>query len=634
MRKGLHKAFIVVAALMLAGCNSEDGFVSNGNTGGGGDGETPTAVAASMTLLASSPQMGSGGSIPVELSAIVQDASNNLMAEVPVTFSASSGALQTVQAVTDSGGRATALLTPGGDPSNRNINVSALAAGLSRTMAIAVTGTSIAITGESSATIGDSVVLTVTLRDSDGDPLSGRTVTVASARGNGLAASSLATNFSGQVTLTVTASVSGADTITVSADGASATHGIAVSSDEFVISVPDADATADATVTINACSAVIVGWSQNGVAMTGQNISFSTTRGVLYSDAGCGSPATSASTNGTGEARLYVRSNNAGPATLTAVTTTTGGPSTSRSINFIATQAVSLNLQASPATIGPNNGAQATQQQSTITATVRDLNNNLVANKAIRFSIVQDNSGGTLTSATAITNLQGRASTSYVSSSATTAKDGVIIRAEVEDTTTVNAMVNLTVAQSALFVRLGTGNEIEEPNPTTYRMPYTAIVTDSNGNAAAGVPLSISINPSDPNGSNPAYAKGRWVRTGGTPPWERDEDAVCVNEDLDMNGILDALEDTNGDLQLTPGNVASVPTSVVTGADGTFEFGIVYPQQYATWVHVRLTASASVDGTEALAYQDFWLPILSDDIADANVAPPGEVSPFGTGVCP
>lgn len=628
MRKGLHKAFIVVAALMLAGCNSEDGFVSNGNTGGGGDGETPTAVAASMTLLASSPQMGSGGSIPVELSAIVQDASNNLMAEVPVTFSASSGALQTVQAVTDSGGRATALLTPGGDPSNRTINVSALAAGLSRTMAIAVTGTSIAITGESSATIGDSVVLTVTLRDSDGDPLSGRTVTVASARGNGLAASSLATNFSGQVTLTVTASVAGADTVTVSADGASATHGITVSGDEFSMITPDADA----IVNINTCSAVSVGWNQNGVAMSGQSISFSTTRGILYSADNCLTPATSANTNGSGEATLYVRSNNAGPATLTVASA--GGPSTSRSINFVATQAVSLNLQASPATIGPNNGAQATQQQSTITATVRDADNNLVANKAIRFSIVQDNSGGALTSATAITNLQGRASTSYVSSSATTAKDGVIIRAEVEDTTTVNATVNLTVAQSALFVRLGTGNEIEEPNPTTYRMPYTAIVTDSNGNAAAGVPLSISINPSDPNGSNPAYAKGRWVRTGGTPPWERDEDAVCVNEDLDMNGILDALEDTNGDFQLTPGNVASVPTSVVTGADGTFEFGIVYPQQYATWVHVRLTASASVDGTEALAYQDFWLPILSDDIADANVAPPGEVSPFGTGVCP
>jgi hypothetical protein len=619
----------VAAALMLAGCNSDDGFVSNGNTGGGGDGdENPVIVASSLTLLASSPQMGSGGNTPVELSAIVQDASNNLMAEVPVTFSASSGALQTVQAVTDSGGRAIALLTPGGDPSNRTINVSALAAGLNSTMAIAVTGTNISVTGESSATIGDTVVLTVTLRDSDGDPLSGRTVAVGSAQGNGLAAPSLTTNFSGQVTLTVTTSVAGADTITVSADGATATHGIAVSGDEFAMIAPDADAVID----INTCSAVTVGWSQNGVAMSGQSIAFSTTRGILYSDAGCLTAATSANTDGSGEATLYVRSNNAGPATLTVAST--GGPSTSRSVNFVATQAVSMNLQASPSTIGPNNGAQAVQQQSTITATVRDGDNNLVANKAIRFSIVQDNSGGTLTSATAITNLQGRASTSYVSSSATTAKDGVIIRAEVEENTAVNATVNMTVAQSALFVRLGTGNEIEEPNPTTYRMPYTVIVTDSNGNAAAGVPLNISINPSDPNGSNPAYAKGQWVATGGTPPWGRVEDGLCVNEDLDMNGILDALEDTNGDSQLTPGNVASVPTSVVTEADGTFEFGIVYPQQYATWVHVRLTASASVDGTEALAYQDFWLPILADDISDANVAPPGETSPFGTGPCP
>lgn len=633
MWKDMRKTIVLLMALLLAGCNDE-GFIVGGTDPG--PGETPTGVSvASLKLLASSPQMGSGGSTPVDIVAIIQDSSNNLVADIPVTFSASSGALQTVQAVTDNAGRAIARLSPGGDPSNRTINVTALAGSLSSTVPVAVTGTSIAVTGENSTTLNDTVTLTVTLRDSDGGPLSNRTVTAVSSQGNSFlvpnptSSFSGTTNFSGQITVTVRAAVSGDDDITVSADGATASHRIAVSGDEFVMSVPDADATSNATVDINTCSPVVVGWSQGGVAMAGQVISFSTTRGTLYS-AGCGVTANSSFTDGSGEATLYVRSNNAGPATLTA--SVAGGPSTSRSINFVATQAVSINLQASPATIGPNNGSQTAEQLSTITATVRDGDNNLVANKAIRFSIVQDNSGGSLTSATAVTNLQGRASTAYVSSSATTAKDGVVIRAEVEDTPSVNTTAALTVAQSALFVRLGTGNTIEEPNATTYRMPYTVIVTDSNGNAAAGVRLNISVNPSDPNGPHAAYAKGEYNWNGDF--WEQDIQGLCVNEDIDMNGILGATEDTNGDAFLTPGNVASVPTSVLTDENGSFQFGITYPQQYANWVHVRLTAGTSVAGTESLAYQDFWLPIAASDLTNDDVPPPGVTSPFGTGACP
>jgi hypothetical protein len=97
---------------------------------------------------------------------------------------------------------------------------------------------------------------------------------------------------------------------------------------------------------------------------------------------------------------------------------------------------------------------------------------------------------------------------------------------------------------------------------------------------------------------------------------------------------MDLGEDTNLDGNLTPGNVASVPVNVVTDSNGTFEFGITYAQQFANWVHVRLTATASVDGTESVDFQDFWLPVAASDVNNIQVPPPGVVSPFGQGACP
>lgn len=620
----LRRTVAVMAVLLVAGCGGDE----NGFAGDGGDPATGVAVsAATLTLLASSPQLGSSGSASAVISAIVKDQRNNLLADVPVTFTASSGSLEvTPNAVTDAAGRVEAALTPGGDYTNRAITVTANAGNLTESVIIAVTGTSLTISGESSATLGDPVTLTIALRDSDGAPIAGRTLAVTSSQGNTLSAASLTTNSGGQVKVTVTATAAGTDTITVSAQGATASHAINVSGDEFSLLAP----AAGTSIEINSCEIVTASWMQTGSPVSGETLLFSATRGTLYSDAACTVPATSAVTNGSGEASLWIFSTNAGPSTLNAAAA--DGPSTSRVVNFIATDAATLNVQANPATIGPNDGNQVVQQESAVTVTVRDANNNLVSGKVIRFTIVQDNSGGTLTSATATTNLQGRASTSYVSSSATTAKDGVIIRAEVNDDPSINSTVTLTVARSALFVRLGTGNQIEEPNLTTYRMPYSVMVTDANGNAAAGVPLTLSVNPSDPNGPNPGYAKGSYSVVG--TAWVQNVDDECRNEDLNLNGIMDLGEDTNLDGNLTPGNVASVPPNVVTDSNGAFEFGITYAQQFANWVHVRLTATASVDGTESVDFQDFWLPVAASDVNNVQVPPPGVVSPFGEGACP
>ena len=289
----------------------------------------------------------------------------------------------------------------------------------------------------------------------------------------------------------------------------------------------------------------------------------------------------------------------------------------------MATTANSIELQADPATIGPNDGNQTITQQSTITATVRDTNNNLVKNKVIRFSITQDNSGGSITTATATTNSLGKATTTYVSSAATTALDGVIIRAEVEDTPAVNTTVALTVAQSELFVILGTGPVIVSYSNTQYNKQYVVLVTDASGNAVEGAQVSIAVNPL-------VYWKG--FRTYNGTLWAQTITAgPCANEDLNENGILDAGEDINGNGRLDPGNVVSAPSTVVTGADGSFEFDQIYAKDYGEWVRVKLTASGEVSGTEATHTVPFTLPVAAGDLTNESIEPPGLVSPFGTG---
>lgn len=628
MGKNIIKAAVIVLGMLLIGCRHDDAFVGDdtGTTTG------TQSAAASLTLLAGSPQVGSSDSSSVSITAIVKDGNNNLVSDIPVVFTASSGALAVTQSTTDAAGQALATLGPGGDFSVRTITVTAVAGKLSQNVAVAVTGTTLSVDGDSAVTLGNTASINITLKDSDGNPIANRAVLVTSALNNPLSAPTLTTNTSGQISLTVSATHSGTDTITASAEGVTANRTLTISSDQLQVTAP----VSNASINIGDCAPVTINYQQNGAAATGKTINFSATRGILYSDANtCSVTATSAVTNGSGVATLYIKSTNAGPSTITAFVT--NGPTASRAVSFVATTPATIDLQAFPATIGPNNGSQ-TQQQAAITAIVRDAANNLVANQVVRFSIVQDNSGGTLTTSTATTDSLGRASTAYISSAATTAQNGVVIRAEMGSNSAINKTVSLTVAQSPLFVRLGTGNLIIAQSQTVYDKKYTVIVTDASGNAAPGVHVSVSIAPL-------AYTKGTYVF--GTATWDlaafggasgspQSTANECPSEDLNQNGILDSGEDDvppngigNGNGKLDPGNVASVPSSVTTGSDGTYEFDIIYPKQYANWVKVRLTATTSVAGTESSDSAVFWLPIASDDVSDQNTPPPGMPSPFG-----
>jgi hypothetical protein len=608
MRKPSYLA-ILLMTLVVASCGDN---TIVGTTGG--NGAPPGSVAVSrVSVLASSPSLPSGAGQTLTMSVIVSDANNVAMEGVTVVMSSNSGTLTVANPVTDARGVVTGALNAGGDPSNRTITVNATAGGVTGSVTVNVIGTTLSISGPSALPQGDSATYTIVLADAAGKGIANQTVDVSSANGNTLAANTLTTDVGGQAQVQVTASVASMtpDTLSANALGLTATTSLNVSNDSFAITAP----AAGSEIVLNTPTAVDLTWTIGGVNQDGQAINFSATRGTLS--------ATSAVTAG-GVASVTISSTNAGPAIITA--SNGAGTSTQVQVEFVATVPVSIDVQANPFTIGPS-------EQSAISAIVRDASNNLVKNAVVLFDL-QDTTGGQLSVASAVTNSQGRAQTFYTSSTSTSANNGVVVTATVQSNPAIFRSVNLTVAQRELFLSIGTGNSIFEPNTAQYRKEFVVQVTDSQGNGVSGVTVQAGI-------LSNSYRKGFWFFDLIASAWVQTITAgPCADEDVNRNGQLDAGEDANLSGRIEAGNIATA--SAQNGAGGTFMtdaggFGIVdifYPQDHAQWVHVTLQATTSVQGTEFAESSNFILPISGEDVDDANEAPPGSISPFGqSGSC-
>jgi hypothetical protein len=546
------------------------------------------------------------------ISVIVRDTNNVAMEGVTVIMSSDSGTLTVTNPVTDQSGIVTASLNGGGDPTPRTITVTADAQGVLGSVNVGVIGTSLDVDGPSALAANDQATYTVVLTDAAGRGIPGRSVDISSSAGNTLSSTTLTTDVSGQAQFTLTATAAGADTITATALGVTATTNLNVSNDSFVLTAP----AAGAQLVLNAATPVSLTWTIGGVPQAGQTITFSSTRGTLS--------APTAITDGAGIATISIQSTNAGPAVITA--SNASGTSTQVQVQFIADMPASIDVQANPFTLGPN-------EQSQITAIVRDASNNLVTNAIVQFDL-QDVTGGQLSVASATTGTQGRASTFYTSSQTTSAGGGVVVTATVQGTA-ISDSVALTVAQREVFISIGTGNSIFEPNSAQYRVEFAIQITDSQGNGVQGVTVQTGI-------LSNAYYKGFWFYDALASQWVQNVTAgPCIDEDINnRNGVLDPGEDLNGSGQIEAGNIATV-ASQVTGT-GTFTtdaagFGIVdvyFPQDHARWVHVTLTATTAVQGTEFSQTSTFILPINGEDVDNENEVPPGQVSPFGlSGTC-
>jgi len=531
--------------------------------------------------------------------------------------------------------RAIAELTNGADPSNRTITVTATSDDVSSTITVQVIGTELSITCPPALALGGTGNCSIILTDFQGSGIES-SVDVSSANGNTLSDTTVQTLNSGPVTVVLTADNSGLDTLTATGLGETDTADVDVSGDIFSIQTP----VQDQELALNTNEL----WTQGGAPQVGEVITFTSTRGAIVGGNGDGT----ATTDGAGVATIQVNSSSAGPATITVINTAL--TITNVGVEFVADTPATLDLQANPLTVG-------VAKQSTITATVRDIDGNAVKNKIIAFVIEQDSTGNSFLSAgLAVTDSQGRATTVYTAGGVPSAANGVEIRATVQDPTAVTNTVLLTVAERAVDTAIGTGNLIFSPTTSLFSKEWAIIVTDTSGTApepVANTNVQASIR-------SVSFHKGFMELVDVDPTTGVDLDWVpnyaefgCADEDTDQDGFLTLAEDLNGNGSLEAGNRATLTalapgadalacgvisslggstTLVQTDSNGIARVCVVYPQSDNLWVNVRITALLTVFGTEYTESQAFTLEALAEDIDDETGPPPGRFSPWGQNV--
>ncbi len=626
-------ALLVAGSLALVGCadttasGGSSVFGSGGTTGttGPGPGPTPGPTGIQVQLLASSSQMPSAGTATVDLTAIVTDGTGQAVSGSVVTFSRGTDPSAFFTNITPAGGASdasgmvTAKLNLGANKSNRVINVSATTQGATGTTNVDVTGTTINVSGNTSLAFGASTTLTFTVTDSASAALQGFQMTITSATGNSIAPAGGTTNSAGQVVVVVTATAAGNDTLTASAAGAIKTQALTISGSSFAFTTP----AANVDIPLNTATAVSITWLIGGVPQAGQQVTFSSSRGVI-----AGSPST---TDGAGATPgVTVSSSTAGPAVITAQGPG-GNPAATLSVNFVATTASSISAQAVPGTVYITTGSPSqTNNLSTITVIVRDAANNLVKNASVNFGLT-DPTSGQLSAGSAITDITGSASVTYTAGTTSSPQNGVVVSAAITAVGGVpiapisaNPPASLTVAGQALLVRLGTDNLVESLPPVN-KKKWVAVVTDAGGNAVAGATVRFALRPG-------RFRTGFFVLPPPAPAqqvWFLLETSICPNEDTNFNGIIDAGEDYNGSGALEPPGVATVNPTAVTDASGIATATITYPKNYALWTEVILEGRSGVAGNDPPATATFVLPGLATDYNNLTVSPPGDISPFG-----
>lgn len=563
----------------------------------------------------------------VLVTAKVTDSNGAFVAGKTVTFQKiGTGDLLVNNPITDANGSATATFSAGSDRTNRTAEIiattstsSSSASSLEGRATIGITGTKISLSSNlNNLVLGDSATITATVVDGNNAPISGASVLLSSSNNNTITPGTTATtNSSGTaiVNVAINTAAGGTETVTATStplNSQAATITFSVTGTQFGFTAPAALSPLETRPPALATPVhtISVKWLENATPQVGKTIIFSSTRGVLSS--------TSAITNASGVASVTLSSTTAGSTTIEA-RDSLNTLSAKREVIFIAPNPTQISIQPSRNVLSP-------KQQTAVTATIRDALNNPVQDKIIAFSLIADDSGGSLSAATAKTDAGGNATINFTAGPSAGQTGGIEISATVQDvplvTTNPGSNAKLTVGGNAAFITLGTGNTMREVNESTYALPYTVLLTNSAGQPIANTEVTLSIVPVQ-------YFKGIYTRS---ITWTPVVSASCGNEDLDRDGILDPNEndgttsapDDNNDGLLWPGNVVTVSAgTVTTNASGFANFEVLYPQQYGSWLEVELSASTLVAGTESVNTATFVTTISVDDAKTAGNAPPG-----------
>lgn len=619
-------------ALFMAGCGG--GGAGGGGGSGGGGGGTPAATAKSIALASSATSVKSDNSDTVTITATVLDTNNVVLANQPVSFKASTGVIMAAGTSTDSNGKVTATFASGTlEKTNRTaiITVTVTGTSVSGSLPVQITGSTLSLsTGNTSPMAGIPVTVTATAKTFSAN-VPGQTLRYSiapSSTGSGsLNVLTGTTNSSGQAQVSFTGSAAGVVNLLVewlddqgaAVVSAIQSFNVQASGAAFQVNYP-----LPATGPNMACNAspcpvtlsttrtlsVNVPATIDGVPVG--SLRYATSLGswggsaktqIVNSPAGTDTQTFHADTNA-GNANVQIEAFSGANATGSLLATA----KLLFALSASAASAHTITLQANAYNLSPSTGG--TSSIATLTATVRDAANNAVGGASVLFELVNPTgSGEQIDPVVVSTNSLGVAQSTFIAGSQSTTQMSQI-KATVVGTGIVSLPMSITVGGTAGSIAIGTSTEVfSTNNNTSYKLPVTILVTDSNGNAVSGAVVSLSLWPLGYNqGNRPKTADGcPAVIT-----------AYYPNEDSNENLIWDAGEpDFNSDGSMTPAasTVGAVPTSVTTGTDGTATFDWIYLKEYADWIVARLRASTLVQGTEATTTAHIALPPSKDDVA-------------------
>lgn len=599
---------------------------------------TSTSV-LSLRVISNVNSISTGGTDVANITALVTNENNNAVAGQAVVFSSTGGVLQNISTLTDDNGEASATLKLPQDFQNQDIVVTVSAENANADVKITALGSTLEVTGPATLVAGDQAELVIRLIAGNDEPIANQIIDVISTAGNSITPANAVTDPDGQVSVMI-GSENSNDTVLVSAlnGTVSAAHRFEVAADLLKF----ADNVRDAEIPVGVNSNIVVTWTSEGTPVVGRPLRFSITAGSITS------PST-VTTNQSGQASISVLSSSAGPAKLSVEANDTGKPKTSVDIEFVATVAHDVSIDASTSLVNTN-------ETSTIFALVTDALGNPVKNQEVDFNSA-DLKGGQLNPASAITNSAGVASVTFTAGDNATDVNAIELQSTVKGTLIRDTM-QLTVFKRSLNVTLGTSNDVLiKPLGTQYAMPFIVQVADGSGTPLENATVKLSVRPI-------FYAKGEMVlvdKNGLTnenatlagedfipSSWVVSSTSiVCPTEDINGNRLLDTIgpdnEDTNNNGSLDPQDPASLTAvsgdeyatlsggALSSDANGSGFFELLYPASNSAWAYVEITARAEALGSESEDSFRTVLPLPSAEVKAVDENPANHISPYGSG---
>ncbi|TQV61398.1 MAG: hypothetical protein FNT29_11645 [Halothiobacillaceae bacterium] len=600
--------------------------------GGGGGGllDNPndtTTPPASILVTADKTSIVTDNLDTATLQAVVKDASNRLLKDVPVEFTSSlpTGDLRVLSSKTDASGVIEATFKSGTSYSTGLAIISAKVKGtaLSGSMPIVVEGSNLAADlAEITLQTGQSQALTYTATTGGGEPARNVPIcldfdsTYLQVSGNLSATPDCAHAIhtdaaTGRATLSVQAMAQGNTTLRAEALGITTETAFTITQAGMSVDQPVAGATHPNNQPLQV-QVKVPGYSGT--------IRFAATAGTWSNsqptiDVAVGSGAASATLSaGMPQGRVDITA------------TKLDGSNTKVSTYVYAYDPVALNdsntfikLEIAPTSLPAGSGARAD-----LKATVqKDLGGgNLVSappGTLVSYQISSGTGGGAyVTLPTDDTDNAGIALSQLVAGSTPSAANGVKVKACVIGTNKC-AEESLTIVGQPGSITIGEATIIRTTaDDTAYEYPLSVIVSDVNGGLLSGVPVNLSVWPVE-------FATG-CRNEDSSKPIACPDPAYTFhpNEDLNMNVTRDAGEAqtdrrTNcgsGTCALLPPNSAAgtLPSSVTTGSNGLATFNLTYLKEQASFLRVRVTARASVQGSEVTTSKEFVFKFAEGDV--------------------